>query len=272
MVPRRPTRGLSHVFASVGTMIWIVSEHCFFCGHPIGEDGCEACGTVRHARSERRVRAPCPRCGSEVRLVPFGIGDAALQACSRCKGMFVSAPDWDTLLDVFSQEPLPDVVVPDAEGSSMYGPYRSAPSSGAPRIDLEASVRCPTCEREMDRLEFAAFSRVIIDVCPDHGVWLDAGELERIIASVHPHPLPEPVAHAPVVHEPLPSFAEEVAEAAKEPITQRVLPNVTPDTDWMESMPPTRPVPAAYDRVERVPWTVQLGRALGHLVKMIVSR
>ncbi|HEY2366345.1 MAG TPA: zf-TFIIB domain-containing protein, partial [Polyangiaceae bacterium] len=129
-----------------------MSEHCFFCGHAIGEDGCESCGTVRMVESERRVRAPCPRCGVASRLVPFGVGDAALQACARCKGMFVSAPDWDTLLDVFAQETLPDVVVPDAEGSSSYGPYRSAPISSAPQIDLVAPVRCPTCETEMDRL------------------------------------------------------------------------------------------------------------------------
>ena len=163
--------------------------------------------------------------------------------------MFVSAPDWDTLLDVFSAEPLPDVVVPDAEGLSTYGPYRSAPSSGAPQIDLEPAVRCPTCEREMDRIEFAAISRVIIDVCPEHGVWLDAGELERLIESMHPHSQPEPplrqvdavVASPP----PLPAFRT-MAEAAREPETltpeqaafvQSILP---PRETYAHKEPPAR--------------------------------
>ena len=45
----------------------------------------------------------------------------------------------------------------------------------------EGERPCPVCgstmilERKND---------VTIDVCPDHGIWLDAGELERITASI----------------------------------------------------------------------------------------
>lgn len=44
-------------------------------------------------------------------------------------------------------------------------------------------VRCSTCGREMDRARFAATSNVVIDVCVvGHGIWLDAGELGRVLA------------------------------------------------------------------------------------------
>jgi Zn-finger nucleic acid-binding protein len=254
-------------------MIWSVSAHCFFCGNLVGAEGCSLCGTVRNARDERRVRAPCPRCGSEARLVPFGVGEAALQACPRCKGMFVSAVDWDTLLDVFGRETLPDILVPDAEGPSVYGPYRSAPSSkNAVQVDLDADVRCPTCQGAMERLEFAAMTHVVIDVCATHGVWLDAGELERIIETVHPHrPQPKPVVTAPpdVAYGPTP---EPRPEPAREPSTttpERAT-FVPPVVEWKDAFPPARHVPQ--ERQASQPWTAQLGRALGHLLNMIMPR
>ncbi len=253
-------------------MIWSVSAHCFFCGNIVGAEGCSLCGTVRDARDERRVRAPCPRCASEARLVPFGLGDAALQACPRCKGMFVSAVDWDTLLDVFAREPLPDILVPDAEGPSIYGPYRSPPSSKNPvQVDLEADVRCPTCRGVMERLEFAAMTHVIIDVCAMHGVWLDAGELERIIDSVRPHTQlpPTPIvttvsretAYTTVFMPPTPPT---LVEAAREPLS--TLTSAEQATFVLPDVPRREP------RERDVPWTTQLGRALGHLVSMLARR
>jgi Zn-finger nucleic acid-binding protein len=36
----------------------------------------------------------------------------------------------------------------------------------------------------MDRRQFAKVSRVIVDVCKDHGIWLDHDELPRIVRFV----------------------------------------------------------------------------------------
>jgi hypothetical protein len=44
----------------------------------------------------------------------------------------------------------------------------------------EFSMRCPKCGSELKELSFHS---VQIDQCPGcHGVWLDAGELERVAA------------------------------------------------------------------------------------------
>jgi Zn-finger nucleic acid-binding protein len=40
-------------------------------------------------------------------------------------------------------------------------------------------VNCPKCGAAMGRMPLP--SGVEIDVCEDHGVWLDVGELERIV-------------------------------------------------------------------------------------------
>lgn len=43
----------------------------------------------------------------------------------------------------------------------------------------ERVLLCPVCGA---RLEIERESGVSVDVCRDHGVWLDAGELETIVA------------------------------------------------------------------------------------------
>lgn len=55
---------------------------------------------------------------------------------------------------------------------------------------LEASEdihTCPTCGVEMSKQVFAYESGVTTDVCNEHGVWLDEGELHRIEAWYEAH-------------------------------------------------------------------------------------
>lgn len=44
----------------------------------------------------------------------------------------------------------------------------------------EKSHYCVHCGSLMGRQNFRKISGVLIDICGDHGVWLDAGELEQI--------------------------------------------------------------------------------------------
>ena len=45
-------------------------------------------------------------------------------------------------------------------------------------------IKCPVCLEVMNRVNYGRISGVIVDVCSDHGYWLDAGELEKIAAWV----------------------------------------------------------------------------------------
>ncbi len=55
--------------------------------------------------------------------------------------------------------------------------------------------RCPRCRRRMERVTLTleapgpgAAKRVEIDRCPEHGIWLDRGELGRIMRRLAPVP------------------------------------------------------------------------------------
>jgi Zn-finger nucleic acid-binding protein len=49
-----------------------------------------------------------------------------------------------------------------------------------PLEEKKSYLKCVRCEAVMVRRNFRKISGVLIDICRDHGVWLDAGELEQI--------------------------------------------------------------------------------------------
>lgn len=43
---------------------------------------------------------------------------------------------------------------------------------------------CPECDKHMNRVNFARFSGVIMDVCKEHGTFFDRDELRRIVTFI----------------------------------------------------------------------------------------
>ena len=43
-------------------------------------------------------------------------------------------------------------------------------------------VKCPACQKIMNRVNFGRTSGVIVDVCKPHGVWFERDELRRVLA------------------------------------------------------------------------------------------
>src|SRR5262249_35738226 len=70
------------------------------------------------------------------------------------------------------------------ERREVYG--HTAPRHTARPPPLAAApvryVPCPTCGQLMNRKNFAGISGVIVDVCTNHGIWFDRGELPRVLA------------------------------------------------------------------------------------------
>jgi Zn-finger nucleic acid-binding protein len=50
--------------------------------------------------------------------------------------------------------------------------------------DTVRYIPCPRCSKLMNRVNFAHSSGVILDVCKADGVWLDRGELQRVMGFV----------------------------------------------------------------------------------------
>jgi Zn-finger nucleic acid-binding protein/uncharacterized membrane protein len=112
----------------------------------------------------------CPDC--HVALERIEHESVQIHRCPSCSGVLVTHGDLKAAAD-----------------------DESAPRTDAERLDaaLAASARvneagdadtrrCPVCDRAMRRYVYAYSSGVLVDGCDAHGLWLDAGELERIEA------------------------------------------------------------------------------------------
>jgi len=73
----------------------------------------------------------------------------------------------------------------EESGQRVELPFVPPDGRSLPRQTLLALVHCPHCPREMDRARFDQRAELVIDVCPSHGIWLDAGELTMVLAYVH---------------------------------------------------------------------------------------
>jgi Zn-finger nucleic acid-binding protein len=131
------------------------SRFCRRCAQPVQ-------GVVRDGRSlEDRL---CPRC--EVPMNERKIGDFGVIQCGKCHGFFIPSNTFEMMQDNFQR-------VIFSQDEHEHDP-----------VDLEAQVRyvrCPVCRTLMNRRNFARISGVIIDSCRGHGIWFDAGELEKIM-------------------------------------------------------------------------------------------
>jgi Zn-finger nucleic acid-binding protein len=99
---------------------------------------------------------------------------ALVQECPSCKGLFV---EHETLAKIARDEIAPrDEAEREAAAEAANG--RPGP------VDLSpvSARRCSACGKTMARYTYAFSSAVIVDGCPEHGIWLDAGEIERIEA------------------------------------------------------------------------------------------
>jgi Zn-finger nucleic acid-binding protein len=66
------------------------------------------------------------------------------------------------------------------EARQVYG-LKAARRAANP-LDQPVRYRpCPVCRTMMNRHNFGRSSGVIVDICSQHGVWFDAGELPRVL-------------------------------------------------------------------------------------------
>jgi Zn-finger nucleic acid-binding protein len=103
-----------------------------------------------------------------VGLAQLSIGAISLGECARCGGLW---SDVDTFEKVCSDREQQSTVL------SFFGGRSSAPVAALPI----KYVTSPNCKELMNRSNFARSSGVIVDLCKKHGVWLDSGELPKII-------------------------------------------------------------------------------------------
>ena len=109
--------------------------------------------------------SPCPRCRGRLSIKRYL--DADVVECLQCCGLFLSKPMVEMLDGPFG------------------GAFRIAfPRRPAPELGPVSYIPCLACGTRMNRKVFAQISGVIVDVCKEHGVWFDAGEVAAIVAFI----------------------------------------------------------------------------------------
>lgn len=111
----------------------------------------------------------CPRCGTGL----FHRDD--LDLCPGCDGIWFDRGELEALAK--SARPT------DEEKMTLGQIQRDLQSLPKPNpSDNVQYIKCPACGEMMTRRMFGRRSGVLIDQCREHGIWLDAGEREAIIA------------------------------------------------------------------------------------------
>lgn len=156
--------------------------NCSNCAAPLPQNSitCDYCGSRndtdlkgvhRYTTRELDAGRSCPRCAIPLRTIDLQLeGRFLVERCDDCLGLFFDPGELEALLqatvtNVFAINRKQLDTINNAHRSSDYG---------------VTYVRCPVCATVMNRVNFGARSGVIVDRCPDHGVWLDGGELRQL--------------------------------------------------------------------------------------------
>jgi Zn-finger nucleic acid-binding protein len=146
---------------------------CASCFAPMfaGSRFCARCGAeVARELLDEETPLECPRCREAMQALR--LGGTAARECAACGGLWLDPESLQRLSD--AREERSDVVSVLAA---------RIPTTTIPP-DVVRYVPCPRCNRLMNRKNFAQSSGVVLDVCAKHGVWLDRGELERVLGFV----------------------------------------------------------------------------------------
>jgi Zn-finger nucleic acid-binding protein len=127
-------------------------------------------------------------------------------SCPRCRGVLTATSAGKGFLCIACNGELIDHAtlaarIEEARARHKQGAGAATPpaGTGAASSHLEAEIRylaCPVCKEPMNRMNFGRRSGVIVDVCKEHGTWLDEGERARVMGFVVAHGLDTEVAVA----------------------------------------------------------------------------
>jgi len=114
---------------------------------------------------------PCPGCESFLEVIEFDtVPPIQIVRCGSCRGLFFNPGELEALLEA----KIDQAVWVDGqrlqEIAQNYG-----------YTHVVEYLKCPMCAERMSHINFGGKSGVIVDRCGAHGVWLQAGELRRLM-------------------------------------------------------------------------------------------
>lgn len=139
------------------------ARHCHHCGSPITPQGTAGEG----------VEETCPVCGDGHRLVSRGLGGRRVTVleCGRCAGLWLGKEVF-RLLETEARE-----------RATSLADQRAGHVPPLPGQRQEGSLYrpCVVCGTLMHRRNYGERSGVIVDLCHEHGLWFDYGELDQAL-------------------------------------------------------------------------------------------
>lgn len=156
---------------------------CQWCTAPLPPGGalCRYCGRRNdvdlqgvHEFTVAKPASPriCPACGIPMQTLDLKLGGTFyIERCERCLSLFFDPNEVETLLEKSAS----GVFQVDRTRLDEMARGRNA-APGAERY-----YPCPVCRTAMNRINFGVRSGVIVDQCPRHGMWLESGELLRLL-------------------------------------------------------------------------------------------
>lgn len=137
----------------------------------VGSRFCARCGAeATRTQLDEDESLACPRCAEPMQAV--GLGATKVHECSACGGLWLDPDSLQKLCDAR-----------EAHAAVMNALATRVPTA-ASAPEAVRYIPCPRCRKLMNRVNFAKSSGVVIDVCKTDGVWLDRGELQRVIGFV----------------------------------------------------------------------------------------
>jgi Zn-finger nucleic acid-binding protein len=158
-------------------------SNCKNCGAPMPPDSlvCPYCktrfdvdlkGVHRYTVEQPESERICPRCNKPLQTIDLKIGEKFLiERCPLCLGLFFDPGELEVVL-----------------GQSVSHVYEIDYNRLQELTQLKRHqdysvtyIKCPVCQKLMNRINYGAQSGVIVDKCRYHGIWLDGGELKQLL-------------------------------------------------------------------------------------------
>ncbi len=157
-------RDLDTICPGCATRISRRARFCHACALPIDP----------HPTGAEPSGQACPACAADSELVSRPLGGEILTVleCPQCAGLWLGTESFRLLEDRAKERspgwmpaPPPAAESAEATGGTEGRMYRP----------------CPACGKLMHRRNYGKRSGTILDVCAEHGLWFDAGELEHVL-------------------------------------------------------------------------------------------
>jgi Zn-finger nucleic acid-binding protein len=158
--------------------------NCVSCSAPLpGRSNiCKYCGrrndTDLHGIHQYTVVRPetertCPRCNVPLHTINFKTNEKFyIERCDQCMGLFFDSGELEALLEQsVSNVFYVDRLRLDVVNKELYSHDQK----------MVKYLKCPVGGEYMRRVNFGAKSGVVVDRCRNHGIWLDGGELKRLL-------------------------------------------------------------------------------------------